>query len=260
MAQPVPASGEWSAPTHWKAIDFISDLHLDARSGATFDAWQDFLARTSADAVVMLGDLFEVWVGDDAVRDSAERFEARCADVLASAARRRPLFFMQGNRDFLVGPEFLDAVGVTALPDPTVLTFASTRWLLSHGDALCLDDTDYQAFRAEVRGTDWQSAFLARPLAERRAVARGIRSQSEARKRTVESWADVDGPAAVAWLEASGATTLIHGHTHQPAEHALPGGHRRVVLTDWDCAANPPRGESLRLTRHGLHRVPLGAV
>lgn len=256
----MPASGQWSAPAHWKAIDFISDLHLDAHSGVTFDAWQDFLKRTSADAVVMLGDLFEVWVGDDAVRDSADRFEARCADVLSTAAKRVPLFFMQGNRDFLVGPEFLDAVGMTALPDPTVLTFASTRWLLSHGDALCLDDTDYQAFRTEVRGDAWQQAFLARPLNERRAVARGIRAHSEARKRTVESWADVDGSAAVRWLDASGATTLIHGHTHQPAEHALGSGHRRVVLTDWDLAATPARGEALRLTRHGLKRVPLHAV
>lgn len=260
MAPPVPATGEWSAPAHWQAIDFISDLHLDARSGVTFDAWQSFLERTTADAVVVLGDLFEVWVGDDAVRDSADRFEARCADVLARAARRRPLFFMQGNRDFLVGDAFLDAAGVTALPDPTVLHFATRRWLLSHGDALCLADTDYQAFRAEVRGAAWQTTFLARPLAERRAVARGIRAQSEARKRAVEGWADVDGPAATSWLAASGADTLIHGHTHKPGEHALPGGRRRVVLTDWDLSATPPRGEAVRLTARGLQRVPLDAV
>ena len=269
MAPTVPAFAELAAPADWRTVDFISDLHLQAADPATLAAWQRYMQNTAASAVFILGDLFEVWVGDDAALapasglDAAQGFEAHCADVLREAAQRLRVFFMHGNRDFLVGTQFLDACHTTLLADPTVLTFAGQRWLLTHGDALCLDDADYMVFREQVRSAEWQRDFLAKPLAERRAVARAIRDQSEARKRSGVSYGDVDGPAARRWLQGAHAATLIHGHTHKPANHDLGVGLARVVLSDWDALAAPPRAEVLRLTAVGpaagrLQRVTLG--
>lgn len=241
------------APAHWRHIDFISDLHLQSDELATFQVWQRYMQTTRADAVFILGDLFEVWVGDDAVTpDPAACFEARCAQVLQTASQRLALFFLHGNRDFLLGPAFAQACGMTLLDDPTPLDFAGQRWLLSHGDALCLADTDYQPFRAQVRSAPWQQAFLAKPLAERLAFARALRTQSETRKRSGVPYADVDSAAACDWLDAAQAGTLIHGHTHRPADHDLLQGptpaQRRLVLSDWDATATPPRAEVLRLS------------
>ncbi|MCJ0762817.1 UDP-2,3-diacylglucosamine diphosphatase [Variovorax terrae] len=253
MSLTVPPIAELQAPASWRTVDFISDLHLQPSEPATVEAWQRYLDTTPADAVFMLGDLFEVWVGDDAALSPG--FETACADAMRQAAQRLELFFMHGNRDFLLGTDFLARCGARLLADPTALAFAGQRWLLSHGDALCLDDTDYMAFRAQVRSPAWQQAFLARPLAERQAVARSIRAQSEARKRSGAVYADLDGPAARAWLQAAQAATLIHGHTHRPADHDLGAALRRVVLSDWDAAAEPPRAQALRLTAAGLQRL-----
>lgn len=271
MTTALPRFPVLQAPPAWRVVDFISDLHLQAGEPATFEAWRRYMAGTPADAVFILGDLFEVWVGDDAA--GAPGFEQDCARILADAAGRCDVFFMPGNRDFLVGQAFLGGCQTRLLPDPTVFDFAGQRWLLSHGDALCLDDTDYQRFRTDVRSPAWQQAFLARPLAERQGIARGLREQSEARKRTSrpEDYADVDGAAARQWLAAAKATTLIHGHTHRPADHELgdvpnlmgaPSGHgatqlQRVVLSDWDAAATPPRAQVLRGSAHGLQRIDL---
>ncbi|MDB5967053.1 MAG: UDP-2,3-diacylglucosamine diphosphatase [Polaromonas sp.] len=259
----VPRIAELRAPPSWRTVDFISDLHLHAGEPATFAAWQHYMQSTPADAVFILGDLFEAWPGDDAVAGDLARddagFEDRCARVLGETAMRLPLFFMHGNRDFLVGPRLMDLCHVTLLDDPTVLAFAAPggRWLLSHGDALCIGDTDYMAFRREVRSPAWQQAFLAKPLAERQALARQMRAQSEARKRAGTVYADVDSALASAWLQAADAPTLLHGHTHQPDEHALAEGRRRVVLSDWDAAAPVPRAEVLRLAGGELQRIPL---
>jgi UDP-2,3-diacylglucosamine hydrolase len=255
----VPQAQELLAPAHWRTVDFLSDLHLQAAEPETLACFERYLARTTADAVFILGDLFEVWVGDDAC-DEAGSFEARLAQRLATAAQQRPVYFMHGNRDFLVGSSLFEHTGVIGLSDPSVLIFGTQRLLLSHGDLLCLDDMDYQRFRSLVRSRAWQQSFLAQPLALRRAQARAIRSQSEARKQGGETYADVDGPAALAWLQAAGARTLVHGHTHRPAEHALAPGYRRVVLSDWDCAAQPPRGDVLRLSAQGLERLPMGPI
>ena len=270
-APPVARFHEVQAPAGWQTIDFISDLHLQASEPRTVRALQDYLETTTADAVFILGDLFEVWVGDDVA--ALPGFEQDCAQLLRRAAGRRPLYFMVGNRDFLLDNGFLQASGMQALDDPAVLTFAGERWLLTHGDALCLDDIAYQQFRLLVRNPAEQQAFLARSLPERVALARALRSQSEARKAagTMEGFGDVDSGAAVAWLQATGARTLIHGHTHRPADHDLPaattatmtGGPtsttplRRIVLSDWDATASPPRAQVLRLTAHGLERINL---
>ncbi|KRB97759.1 UDP-2,3-diacylglucosamine hydrolase [Hydrogenophaga sp. Root209] len=260
-------SAQLRAPAHWQAVEFISDLHLQPGEPKTFEVWRAFLQRPAherADALFILGDLFEVWVGDDVLDSSAstdQAFWRACADALKAFSLHTPVHFMAGNRDFLLGAEGLKACGMQGLSDPTALDFLGQHWLLSHGDALCLADTDYMRFREQVRQPIWQREFLARPLAERTAIARGLREQSEARKRSTASdpslWADVDTTAARDSLQAAGASTLIHGHTHRPAEHTLGNGLQRVVLSDWDAAAQPPRAEVLRLDARGLRRLPL---
>ncbi|MDE2146417.1 MAG: UDP-2,3-diacylglucosamine diphosphatase [Burkholderiales bacterium] len=251
----LPAHFEFSAPPAWRAIDFISDLHLCAAMPRTFAAWATHLRRTPADAVFMLGDLFEVWVGDDA-REGA--FERSAVEVMAEAASHRQLALMVGNRDFLLGHAMLRASGLIGLPDPTLLAAWGQRVLLSHGDALCLDDEPYQAWRRQVRADSWQAAFLARPLAERRQLAAEMRRASAARQRfDGQAGVDADAAEAVRWLHASGAAELVHGHTHRPASHALAPGFKRHVLSDWDLDdAARPRAEVLRLTRGGFQRLP----
>ena len=159
-AAAMPTVHEMAAPAAWRAIDFISDLHLAADMPLTFAAWAGYMARTRADAVFILGDLFEVWAGDDA-RDDA--FERRCVDVLARAARQRAIGFMAGNRDFLVGTSMLDACGLFALPDPTVLVAFGERVLLTRGHALSLSDVANKHLSTEVR-----SAARTRRRAHRR--------------------------------------------------------------------------------------------
>ena len=252
-----------SAPAHWQAVDFISDLHLHPAEPRTFEAWRRYLAQPPAkraDALFILGDLFEVWVGDDAL-DVPGSFGAGCAELLLEHSRHTAIFFLCGNRDFLVGARALQACGMRGLADPAVLAFQGQRWLLSHGDALCLDDSEYLAFRDMVRADDWQAAFLAQPLSQREAVARALRDRSESRKRRLSHdpalWADVDPAEARRWLQRAGARTLIHGHTHRPAIHDLGEGMQRIVLSDWDAAAKPARLDVLRLDRQGLsHLTP----
>ncbi len=244
------ARAELIAPPQWRAIDFISDLHLQASEPETFRAWTDYLRTTPADALFILGDLFEVWVGDDVAAPEtamSDSFERQCASHLNQAAQRLDIFFMHGNRDFLVGPEFLRQCGATLLSDPTVLCFNQQRWLLSHGDELCLADTDYQQFRKMVRSDAWQTEFLGKPLEERQTIARGLRAQSEARKKLGLPFVDVDSEMATQWLRDAGSNILIHGHTHQPADHAMAQGLQRIVLSDWDGDATPPRAQVLQL-------------
>lgn len=235
------------APETWRTVDFISDLHLQAKETATFEVWQRFMQNTTADAVFILGDLFEVWVGDDAAHHHA--FLQKCALVLKACASQRQVAFMRGNRDFLVGSAFLSECHVIDLQDPTVLHFSSQRWLLSHGDAGCLADKDYQAFRKMVRQPSWQNDFLAKPLAEREHIASQLRAQSELLKNDpLAVYADVADEWSLELLQASCATRLVHGHTHRPALHTL--GHdpllQRYVLSDWDAASMTPRAEALR--------------
>ena len=251
----LPTFYEFAAEPGWRSIEFISDLHLAADTPRTTARWARCLAETTADMVFILGDLFEVWIGDDARTPGS--FAAEAANVLADAGSRIKLAFMAGNRDFLVGAALLRDCGVTALPDPTLLDAWGQRVLLTHGDALCLDDHAYQKFRAEVRSEAWRTAFLAKPLAERERLARAMRDASEANKRVQTLWADVAPAAAVAWMHATSSREMVHGHTHRPGSSALAPGFTRHVLSDWDCDAEPARAQVLRLTRDGFARVGL---
>lgn len=265
-----PSGGLLQAPVHWRCVDFISDLHLQAGDSATFHVWQDYMRNTRADAVFILGDLFELWVGDDIIDggglsgitvdpEPVAGLAARCAQVLETAARRLAIYFMHGNRDFLLGPAYAKASGMTLIGDPCVLEFAGQRWLLSHGDALCLADTDYMQFRTHVRSAQWRQEFLARPLLERQEMGRALRQQSEARKNkgpaSGMALVDLDTELACDWLRTARASTLIHGHTHRPAEHALENGLRRIVLSDWDASATPARTSVLRLSAVSQNQV-----
>lgn len=253
----VPRFAALPARAGWRTVDFISDLHLKPEEPATFAAWEHYLLHTPADAVFLLGDLFEVWVGDDCATPGS--FEARCGALLRAAGAAVDLLFMRGNRDFLVGREFLAQHGVQDLADPSVLTFAGTRYVLTHGDLLCTADVAYQQFRQQVRTPEWQAAFLARPLAERQAIARQMREQSEA-QHAGQTYAPTDDALARQWLAAGDATELIHGHTHQPADHDLgtDAQGRRLsqhVLSDWHLADGVRRLQVLRLDADGLMRV-----
>nr|WP_231741401.1 UDP-2,3-diacylglucosamine diphosphatase [Paucibacter sp. KCTC 42545] len=255
-ATAVPAFAELTAPPAWRRIDFLSDLHLSAETPATLAALEQHLQETAADAVMLLGDIFEVWVGDDARLEDG--FEAHCLQLLRAASQRLPIYFMVGNRDFLLGEAMLADSGMQPLADPTVLTAFGTRYLLTHGDALCLSDQAYQGFRAQVRQPAWQAQFLAQPLAVRRALARQMRDGSKAQQKSEHaSYTDLDEPACAAWLQAADSKTMIHGHTHRPGEHALGGGLRRHVLSDWDLEDPAPRADVLRLRQAGLRRISL---
>lgn len=249
MTTPSGSLQHWMAPPHWGAIDFVSDLHLSTALPLTAASFERYLLGTTADAVCLLGDVFEAWVGDDA---TTLPFEQQVTRTLARAAQRRVLLFMAGNRDFLVGSGLCGALGLQHLDDPTCLHAWGARWLLSHGDAQCLDDAGYQAFRAQVRQPAWQQAFLARPLADRLTIAQDIRARSMQRhagpREGVETDGDLDAGLCSRQLEHAGARALIHGHTHRPGCHDVAPGRIRIVLSDWDFDdPTHPRGEVLRL-------------
>lgn len=246
-----------TAPPTWVTVDVISDLHLNPSEPATVACWEHYLRHCSSDALVILGDLFDAWVGDDAMLEACS-FESTCATTLRACTQSRPVFFMQGNRDFLTGSFFPQHCGVQILDDPTVWVMGSHRWLLTHGDALCLDDTPYQNFRSLVRTPEWRTSFLSQPLAVRREQVRAMRSASQEHQQNHASYTDIHQGMAQEWMMAAGATALVHGHTHHPADHVLPNGCSRHVLSDWDGAAQPPRAEIMRLSlAGGVQRIPL---
>ncbi len=215
---------------------FISDLHLAEDRPATTGRFERFLAREvpGADALYILGDLFEYWVGDDGL---ALDFPARISGMLRAAARAAPTFFMHGNRDFMVASRFGAETGIRLIPDPTVIDLYGERVLLMHGDTLCTGDRAYLAFRAQVRNPAWQAAALAKPIEERIAIARGMRKDSEgAKEGKGEDIMDVAPEAVEQAFASSGCRVLVHGHTHRPARHEVEAGGRacvRWVLPDW---------------------------
>ncbi len=252
----LPSLRAISAPSRWTCIDFISDLHLDASRPHTFDAWKHFLAKTAGQAVFILGDLFEAWIGDDTCQQPG--FEAEAINALHQAAQCRWIGFLPGNRDFLVGSEMLEDIGVHPVADPTVLEAHGQRLLLTHGDLLCLADVNYQRFRLQVRNPNWQRLFLAKPLFERHELARNMRDASRQHQNDMAAWADVDPRAALGWLSQAQCSVLVHGHTHRPGSQSLAPGYERHVLSDWELdSSGPARAEVLRLTQEGFARIKL---
>ena len=232
------------------AVFFISDLHLcDSRPDIN-RVFFEFLRGPAreAEALYILGDLFEYWAGDD---DLADPFNRSVAGALAEYSRTGiPLRFMHGNRDFLLGGEFAKACGITLLGDPHALDLLGTPTVLMHGDTLCTDDIDYQKFRAQVRSPAWQKGFLALPLEARKRQIEAVRQTSESEKtRKAPEIMDVNQGAVESALRAHAYPRLIHGHTHRPAKHIHHVDGRsceRWVLADWYRS-----GSYLRCDEHG---------
>jgi UDP-2,3-diacylglucosamine hydrolase len=228
---------------------FISDLHLDASRPAITAQFLQFLdidARL-ADALYILGDLFESWIGDDAPDTDQSAAIERMRSLTDSGV---PCFVMHGNRDFLLGEHFCHMSGARLLADPLIVTLYGERVLVMHGDALCTDDHAYQRLRATVRDAGWQREFLALSVRQRRALAGAARDGSKAHTAaTAYAITDVNADSVASVLRESGASILLHGHTHRPAIHALKVDGRdctRIVLGDWYT-----QGSVLRWTRAG---------
>ncbi len=215
---------------------FISDLHLDPARPDITGQFLTFLEQEGrqAEALYILGDLFEAWVGDD---DPEPEKRRAVAGLKALADSGVPLFFMRGNRDFLIGDRFARDSGCTLLEDPTVVDLYGARVLLMHGDTLCTDDHEYQAFRRTTRDPAWQRQVLAMPLQQRLQMAEQARAQSIARnKGKPEAIMDVNAQAVTASLSEHGVNMLLHGHTHRPKVHQLRVDEQpatRIVLGDW---------------------------
>lgn len=218
------------------AILFISDLHIDSTRPDITEQFIEFLRTEArgADALYILGDLFESWVGDDAA-DAGQ--SAAIAELRSLTAAGVPCFVMHGNRDFLLGRQFCSSSGVQLLPDPLLVTLYGEPVLVMHGDALCTDDRAYQRLRATVRDADWQRQFLALSVAARRALAGAARVGSRAHTAGAPyAVTDVNAESVASALRNAGAATLLHGHTHRPGIHPLEVEGRactRIVLGDW---------------------------
>ena len=242
-------------------IHFISDLHLAPQAPATAQAFRAYLAGPAhaAQQLYILGDLFEAWPGDDSLDDPEAPFNARMAAAIRTLSDAgTEVFILHGNRDFLLGEGFAARCGARLLHEPHVLSLPSGQFVLAHGDALCTDDIAYQAFRTQVRAPEWRTAFLTKPLHERKAITAALRRQSEAAKR--EKTQDADylmdlNPADTDdFLRAHGYATFIHGHTHRPdCHHHLVDGIlvERWVLADW----NDDGGEYLAWDGNCLQRI-----
>jgi UDP-2,3-diacylglucosamine hydrolase len=242
---------------------FISDLHLQESHPRTAEAFFRFLAGRAAHArqLYLLGDIFEYWAGDD---DLGSPFHQRVVDALRSLSDAGvEIFWIAGNRDFLVGAGFARAAGLTLLAEPHIATIGGQRVALVHGDAECTGDTKYMEFRAQVRQPAWQQQFLAMPLAQRKAIIAGLREGSrEAHTTKSYEMMDVTPDAVDALFATTGVDVIIHGHTHRPALHEQDG-RRRYVLPDWELDTEHERGgwiaidERGQISRHALDGNPL---
>ncbi|MDQ5908745.1 MAG: UDP-2,3-diacylglucosamine hydrolase [Pseudomonadota bacterium] len=238
-----------------QATLFISDLHLDPRRPAMTGLLLKFLEQPAreAEALYILGDLFEAWIGDD---DDAEPGPTVAAALRTLTGVGVPVYFLHGNRDFLLGERFAAASGVQLLPESVVIELAGEPVLLLHGDTLCIDDREYQAFRAQVRHPAWQAQILALPLAQRRALAGQLRETSrQVAQQKATDIIDVNLAEVDRVMLAHGVQRLIHGHTHRPAIHDLrlegqPA--QRAVLGDWQ----EQQGSVLRCDASGWRLEP----
>ena len=235
---------------------FVSDLHLDpARPHITelFGRFLDGEAR-GAEALYILGDLFEAWVGDDDPSDAGTFVAERLQALTASGV---PVYFIRGNRDFLLGADYARRCGMQLLPDPAVVTLHGQPTLILHGDLLCTDDAAYQQFRAQTREPRWQAQFLAQPVQARLSFAAQARAASRARHGELqasgqsETITDVSPSTVGEWFRRFGVRRMVHGHTHRPAIHA-EGGCTRIVLGDWY-----EQGSVLRVDDDGVELAAL---
>lgn len=230
---------------------FISDLHLDDSRPHITTLFEQLLAGEeirNGDALYILGDLVEAWIGDDDDAELPARIARATRDVSEAGV---PVYFMAGNRDFLLGESYAQRAGMTLLDDGTVHTIHGRPTLLMHGDVLCTDDLAYQAVRRQVRDPQWQAQILAMPLQARRAFAAKAREDSRAHTgSTMETIMDVNAEAVATAMRQAGVARLIHGHTHRPAIHAIAlDGHaaERIVLGDWY-----EQGSLLKITADGV--------
>ena len=238
---------------------FISDLHLDASRPHHLAALEALLDEHAgkADALYVLGDLFEAWIGDDDDSD----FNLRAIAAFRQFSSRSKLFFVHGNRDFLLGERFAEATGGEILAEGTVVDLYGTPTLLMHGDSLCTADEKYQQFRAMVRQSAWQQEMLAKPLAERRTIADGMRMQSQQNNENkAENIMDVSEDEVVRVMDEAGVRDLIHGHTHRPNVHQVKLADSvgtRWVLGDWGDSGWLIRAseDDLELTSFEIPRV-----
>ncbi len=215
---------------------FISDLHLDAERKHIMTGFLRLLEEeaANADALYILGDLFEYWIGDD---DPAEPMQPALAGLKALSARGIPVYFQHGNRDFLIGDGFCQRTGCTLLPEVQVIDLYGSATLVMHGDILCTDDVAYQTMRAQFRDPLFQERFLAQPLPARAAQARALRERSEAAQLgKSDAIMDVNADAVREAFQDHNVDRLIHGHTHRPHSHPLDIDGKtveRIVLGDW---------------------------
>ncbi|MFA5627850.1 MAG: UDP-2,3-diacylglucosamine diphosphatase [Thiohalomonadaceae bacterium] len=212
---------------------FISDLHLQGERSPAEQLFQQFLAgaASAAEAVYILGDLFEVWLGDDLILPEYKSVLVGLRKLTDSGV---PVYLMHGNRDFLLGEEFMQQTGCCLLPDPIVIDLYGNPTLLMHGDLLCTDDLPYQQMRQQIRDPNSIAAFMAKTPAERIAFAQQLRDSSRAetgRKQAYEM--DVNAGTVEQYMQQYRVNRLIHGHTHQSAIHDLPNGKQRLVLGAW---------------------------
>lgn len=221
---------------------FVSDLHLSPDLPKTTEAFFGFLRDHAlhTKSLYLMGDIFEYWAGDDDLEDPFHRAVIR--KLRSVSDHGVSVYWIGGNRDFLVGEAFARACGIHLLSEPHVAEIAGKRVLLLHGDAQCTDDTAYMAFRSQVRDPEWQRAFLARPLAERKAIISGMREGSrQAQRDKPMAIMDVNAGEIADLFEAYAVPLMIHGHTHRPQIHEHDGRVRHV-LPDWDCDADVVRG------------------
>jgi len=241
-----------------------SDLHLGPATPATSEAFRAFLDAAAEEAAALLlpGDIFDAWIGDDVIA-AAPPWLAEVLQAVARTAARIPVYLGRGNRDFLMGEMLANRVGAKMLPEPALLQTDFGTILLTHGDEFCTDDAPYQQFRAMVRDPRWQAEFLGKTIPERLALAQQARGESQAanQSKSMEIM-DVNAQAIETAFRDSGVRVMVHGHTHRPARHVLEvdGKKReRWVLPDWDCDhATPPRGGWLVIDADGLTFFELG--